>query len=886
MITAWIPGRPVAVPTPRSRRPGVGLVGVLAITAITTALSLAGADPLLQRVGGLAVAASGCLYLLGRADRSVAPAGWRWFAAAVALTSVGGLALPLTTGVQASAVLGIIPGALLTVVGLARLRDSSSWQAGRIQLFTTSTLFVVATLLIIHVLLHLVDAERPGTHPLFRLAVQVVPLVIAVTTTAALLFAGTSDPARQRVAVLLLSAQACSAGASALTVLAWSLSSEALQSWVRPAATASVALLCLACRADVARPTTGPADVRLRVVGVLTSLLPHVTALLGGTLLLLQLTVTGEFDPHGAVLGILGLTALVAHQAVMWCTQRRLAAELLRSESYFRTLVRSSADPVVILDERLRVTFASRALTDLLGLDPDGTLGRPISQAVHPDDAPGLFAALGRRVPAGESAVRTARLRHADGRWRLIQATVRDLREDPDVGALVLYCRDVTPAAPVQGIDPGLLELSLSDPVTGLPNRAALVRQLSALQRGEHTGRATALAFISVTGPDGAAPDLGAADLRALTARLTRVLRGEDWLARSKDGDFAVVVRGSVADAEVLAARLLSAVGLLATPLGTVARSASAGVVALPADVDPGEALRRGDLAARAARAAGPGRVLRYEDALRLEQQRRDALRADLHGALARRELRLVFQPVVDVVLQRTVSVEALLRWRHPVFGEVSPADFVPLAEESALITELGRWVLAEACATVAGLPDPSLAVAVNVSPRQVRSGGLVPDVLAALASSGLPAHRLVVEITESLLLDDADVIDDLEALRRLGVRVAVDDFGTGWSSLAYLVGLPVDVLKLDRHFLADVEHDPQRRALCRSVLQLADSLALPVVVEGVTTQAELTLLRDMGHRYVQGFVFTRPLESADLREGTWPTRPAVAAAPVPAGAG
>jgi len=149
-----------------------------------------------------------------------------------------------------------------------------------------------------------------------------------------------------------------------------------------------------------------------------------------------------------------------------------------------------------------------------------------------------------------------------------------------------------------------------------------------------------------------------------------------------------------------------------------------------------------------------------------------------------------------------------------------------------------------------------------------VRSGELVPDVLAALEASGLHPSRLLVEVTESVLLDDAHVIDDLAALRGLSVRIAVDDFGTGWSSLAYLVGMPVDVLKMDQYFLADVEHDPARRAMCRAVLQLGSSLGLPVIVEGVNTAATLALLRDMGHRYLQGFLLSRPLEAAALARG------------------
>jgi PAS domain S-box-containing protein len=567
---------------------------------------------------------------------------------------------------------------------------------------------------------------------------------------------------------------------------------------------------------------------------------------------------------------LVGLVVPVAIQAALYARQRRLAGDLQRSQSSFRTLVKSSVDPVVILDEDLRITFASQAVADMLGLDPADVSGLRVVDAVHPDDRATLTAGLNRHGgPSDEVAVRTARVKHSDGRWRLIQATVRDLRTDPDVGALVLYCRDVTARVPAPGFDPELAELSLTDPVTGLPNRAALVRRLGAMQR---QGRPSALAVIGVDGlaTEALTPDAEAAALRSLTSRLTRALRGEDWLARGKDGDFVVLVDGSVADAETVAGRLVAAVGPLPIPGGMLHLSAAAGVTALLPDVDTGEALRRGDLALRSARTAGPTAVHRYDDALRMEQDRRDALRADLDGALTRGELRLVFQPVVDVVMHRTVSVEALLRWRHPMFGDVSPTEFVPLAEESPLITELGRWVLREACTTIAALPDTDLGVAVNVSARQVRSGELVPDVISALESSGLPSSRLIVEITESVLLDDSHVLEDLTALRQLGVRIAIDDFGTGWSSLAYLVGMPVDVLKMDQYFLSNVEHDPARRAMCRAVLQLGSSLGLPVIVEGVTNPAVFGLLRDMGHRYLQGYVFSRPLEAEQLADGAW----------------
>ncbi len=566
-----------------------------------------------------------------------------------------------------------------------------------------------------------------------------------------------------------------------------------------------------------------------------------------------------------AVLVACGLAVVLTVQAVLYRRQRRLTRALRRSQNSLRTLVRSSVDPVVILDDALRITFASEAAGELLGLGTARPAGVLVTDTVHPDDRAALFGAL--QGGTGESAVRTARVRQPEGRWRLVQITVRDLRADPDVGAMVLHCRDVSPSAPAPGADSELLELALTDPVTGLPNRTALIRRLGALQRGPRN-RSYAMAQIGVSHPETLSPGEEATVLRALTSRLSRGLRAEDWLARGTDGDFVVLVQGTISDAEVVAARLVATIGRLATSTTTVPLTAVAGVGSLTPDVDPGETLRRADLALRSARLSGAGSVHRYDDALRAEQDRRGVLRADLDGALDRGELRLVFQPVVDAVLQRTVSIEALLRWRHPVLGDVSPMEFVPLAEESPLIVDIGRWVLLEACRTAAALDDAELSVAVNVSAHQVRSGDLVPDVLAALEDSGLSPARLLVEITESVLLDDAHVVEDLGVLRRIGVRIAVDDFGTGWSSLAYLVGMPVDVLKMDQYFLAGVEHDPSRRAMCRAVLQLGASLGLPVIVEGVTTPATLALLRDMGHRYLQGFLLSRPLEADALATG------------------
>ncbi|MFQ1003215.1 putative bifunctional diguanylate cyclase/phosphodiesterase [Modestobacter sp. SSW1-42] len=797
--------------------------------------------------------------LLARsASRTAHPRAWRCYSAAVLAGGAGAVVASMLLPWGQTA-LGSVPGQLLVVAAIGQMIDRRALRAARAQLATSFALFVVADLLVVHTTYHLFvpvtgEPALSATVTLFALL-----FCTALCTGVSLLAMSVSGTAGRRVAGLVFAGQCAASVAS--TASAVTTGPQPLQYVACGASVLGLALVLVACRHDV--PAAGarrpdPVAYSSR----LGSLLPHATATVGGVMLLSSVWITGEVTVFGTGLGAVGLCLLFAHQTASWRAQDQLTTRLQHSEAYFRALVRSSADPVVILDDQLTVRWVSPSITDLLGLDPARIVGGRMTDVVHPEDAAGVTGALASAGEAGATKTRSARVRHVDGRWRLIQAQVRDLRSDPDVGGLVLYCRDVTATARA-AVEPDLA-LSTSDPATGLPNRSALTTRLGALLR-DPAVPTTSLVLVAVDGLPGTDDPTV---LRELTTRFTRVLRGDDWLARSGSAEFAVLVDGTIADAEVVATRLVAAVEPVATGTGTLRLTAVAGIAPLGADVDAGEGLRRGDLALRSARAAGPGRVRRHSDALRITQDRQESLRADLDRALADGQLRLVYQPVVDLALHRTVSVEALLRWRHPVYGEVSPAEFVPLAEESALITELSRWVLTEAMTTIAALPHRDLGVAVNISARHVRSGELVADVLRALETSGLPATRLVLEITESVLLDDAHVVDDLAALRQLGVRIAVDDFGTGWSSLAYLVGLPIDVLKMDRQFLSDVETDPQRRALCASVLHLGSSLGLSVVVEGVETEPELQLLRDMGHRYIQGFLLARPMDVAALPAG------------------
>ncbi|MCO7222589.1 bifunctional diguanylate cyclase/phosphodiesterase, partial [Klenkia sp. PcliD-1-E] len=804
--------------------------------------------------------------VLLRSRATAHPGAWRLYAASLLVGCAGSGAVVLVEGSSRAAVLASLPGQALGAVALLGMVDSGVRRAQRATTVPALALYVVAVQLGLHAGLELV-ALVPGLPPaLDPTSSLLLASGAALVTGSALLVFATQRPSGGGRGAALLTAQASWSLVALTAQLTPRDLGSPLQAVTVVAGAVATAAVLRALRLDTGEPP-GPSSASSPGRAATTALLPHVAALLGGTLLLVTVAVTGRIGTGSFALGVVGLGLLLVHQFAAWRAHTQLQETLRRSEARFRTLVRGNVDPVVVLDEGLRISWVSPTIDELLGLDADGLVGRPLTLLVHPDDAAWLLDAL--RAPAvdgpGEDTTVTARLRHRDGRWRLVRARVRDLRADPDVGALVLYARDVTDTVPAATSREALRATETVDAASGLPNGTVLAQRLAVPARSGNGPTATqgALLLLAVPGLLDEPP----AALSAVLTAVSRVLRGGDWLARTAVDQFAVLVEGGVAEAEVVGARLVGALDRLPPSADRPTPRCAVGVTTLVPELSGGDLLRRAEVALRSALDAGtgPGRVARWSTAERERNDRRDLLRADLGRALTQGQLRLVYQPVVDVALHRTATVEALLRWDHPVLGEVSPAEFVPLAEESALITELGRFVLQRATRDVAGLADARVAVAVNISTRHLVGGSLVADVSGALAGSGLAPSRLLVEITESVLVEDQHVDADLQALRACGVRVALDDFGTGWSSLAYLAGLPVDVLKMDKQFLQGIESDPHRRELCRVVLDLGTSLGLPVIVEGVETEAELHLVRAMGHRYVQGYVLSRPVELGEL---------------------
>ena len=415
---------------------------------------------------------------------------------------------------------------------------------------------------------------------------------------------------------------------------------------------------------------------------------------------------------------------------------------------------------------------------------------------------------------------------------------------------------------------------ALHDGLTGLPNRTLLVDRLEHLTSNQsRRRRGFAVLFIDVdrfkSVNDLAGHAAGDSLLIAVAARLRGVIRGGDTLARL-GGDEFVILCPDLADPEneaaALAERVTAVVGQpfkVGDPSQDFFVSASVGVgIAGPGD-DAETLLLRADAAMYAAKNRGGSGYQIYDESVDRSLRRRPELLNDLHGAAGRGEISVHYQPVVDLSDDRVVWLEALARWEHPRFGQVSPDEFIPLAEESGVIFALGRWVIAQAvedCARWTRSGRTGVGVAINVSGRQFADEGLAGFVAATIETAGLEPAMVTLEITESVIVtSEAATLNALNALKGIGIRLAIDDFGTGYSSLAYLRRLPIDVLKVDRTFVAGLGEGGNDAAIVNAMVDLARSLRLAVVAEGVETAAELEMVKRAGCDEAQGFLLGKP---------------------------
>jgi len=549
--------------------------------------------------------------------------------------------------------------------------------------------------------------------------------------------------------------------------------------------------------------------------------------------------------------------------------QRTLQTQNLRFDSALRHMSQGLA----MFDRDGALIVSNDHFAQVYGIDPRRIApGMPYTAIVEQLVAEGIFGdpAIDRIVDGSSALTKPGQpadsfVELADG--RILYVSQRVMPE----GGWVSTHEDITER---QRAEAKIAYMAHHDALTGLPNRVLFKERLAAAAENADEGAWVAVLCLDLDNFKGVndtlGHPLGDALLKLVAERLSASIDEPATVARQSGDEFAIV-QPAIAhpdDAGALAQRLVEA---LAEPYVVdghhVDIGVSIGIALAPTDgSDPDQLLKNADIALYRAKDDGRGTHRFFERAMDARLQARRALELDMRKALAEDQFALFYQAQVSLAENEVRGFEALIRWRHPARGLVSPDEFIPLAEKTGLIVPIGEWVLKNACAEAATWPD-GIKVAVNLSPAQFRSRKLVPSVVGALASSGLAPSRLELEITESVLLqDNDDTLATLHQLRGLGVHISMDDFGTGYSSLSYLHSFPFDKIKIDRSFTRDLESKPDSAAIIRAVAGLGASLGMATTAEGVETPAQLEMVRSEGCTEVQGFVFSRPIVPAEIR--------------------
>ncbi len=580
----------------------------------------------------------------------------------------------------------------------------------------------------------------------------------------------------------------------------------------------------------------------------------------------------------GAMVIASAMAALLARRVSALQRSAAIAAEVhtleQRGEARIRALVEHSSDVITVLDRQLRVRWQAASVTGLFGLAPGALIESAIGSTAHDDDRELLTGFLRARTDGGGPATIRVRMRHADGRWLHVETIAEARFTDPAIEGLVLTMRDISDRV---AFEEQLRQRAYQDALTGLANRSLFEDRLRhALAAGIRTQRSPAVMLLDLddfrTINDSLGHAAGDALLQAIGARIDPLVRPTDTAARLAGDQFAVVLEevDGIHEAEEIAGRILGALTERFTIKGRdLTVTASVGVAWSEEPVDADSLLRNAEMAMLGAKEAGKNSLHRFEVTMHQSALDRVELRGELPRALRDEEMRLYYQPIVSLATGAIVGVEALVRWQHPLRGLLGPAHFVSLAEDAGLIGELGRWVLSNACEQVRGwqlaLPEAEpLYLSVNVSARQLHEDRLPEAVAEILARTGLPSGSLVLEITEGLLADDRDaIIAQLRDLKALGVRIAVDDFGTGFSGLEQLRRFPIDILKIDKSFIDQLGSDTQRASLVQGIINLGQSLRIDVVAEGIEDLVQAEQLKAMRSVHGQGFFYSRPMTPA-----------------------
>jgi diguanylate cyclase (GGDEF)-like protein/PAS domain S-box-containing protein len=563
--------------------------------------------------------------------------------------------------------------------------------------------------------------------------------------------------------------------------------------------------------------------------------------------------------------------------------RRRMQDALLSSEARFRAVFDHSAVGIALVEPDGRIAATNPAFEQFLGYRSDELANRRLYHLVPEEDADDLAAAISAVAAAvipDLSVEQRYTRRDGETAWA---ALTMSLALDSSAGTSLGIIAMVQDIGTRKSLEARLTHQASHDPLTNLANRNLFKQRLEqALQRAAHRDRVVVM-FLDIDNfkavNDGSGHGAGDQLLIVAAERLLNATRGSDTVARFGGDEFAILLENVRHDdeARIVADRITRT---MRQPIHIGDETVVAGVsigIARPHSEREGadEILRNADVAMYTAKGAGKNRYQFFEPSMHTAVVDRIELETDLRRAVSKpaSEFVLHYQSLVQLDTDAVVGVEALVRWNHPRRGELQPADFIPVAEETGLIVPLGRWVLREACAQAFAwwhdLPgDNRMSVAVNVSGKQLQDAAFVSDVAEALADSGLPPARLVLEITETVIMHRTELMmERLAELKALGVHLAIDDFGTGYSSLSYLQQFPIDIIKIDKAFIDGMDRDPAGAALTRTIIGLGWTLGLSTVAEGVEHAAQREALAELGCAVGQGYLFARPVIASGVSD-------------------
>jgi diguanylate cyclase (GGDEF)-like protein/PAS domain S-box-containing protein len=592
-------------------------------------------------------------------------------------------------------------------------------------------------------------------------------------------------------------------------------------------------------------------------------------------------------SPDGKPVGLIGvLTDITDFKQV----KRALEA----SEGRFQVLTESAMDIVTVLDADGVITYQSPSVRHLLGVDPQQMVGRSQYDFVHEDDVSSMRVRFAELVKNGYiDKPFEFRVQAHDGSWRVLESIGKSCLDVPAVRGIVVNTRDVTER---RAIEQRVAHLAYHDALTGLPNRSLMQERISsAISRAERSTKKFAVMFIDIDNfkniNDSLGHDAGDDLLRRVAHRLSESVRAHDTIARQGGDEFIVLLdeleghQGATRVAQKILQSLRSTFKVNGADQHV---SGSIGIAVYPDDgTDASTLLKNADTAMFHSKSLGKNTFQFFTPQMTIAVKRRAALESSLRVAVKNNNFSLVYQPQIDLNTGAIVAYEALVRWVTEQGGMMMPGEFIPLAEETGLINELGRWVLEESCRQNKAWHDiglPKRRIAVNLSARQLSDKNFVEVLNAILERTGLAPEYLELEITESQVMRQGEgSVALLNEIAAMGIHLAVDDFGTGYSSLSYLKRLPISKLKIDQSFVRDITVDPNDTAIVVAIINMAKSLDLDIIAEGIETAGQLSLLRAKGCSVGQGYYFSVPLAAKELelmlaRKNFFTSAPAVTA--------